>query len=138
MKYATAKDAGTVDVIVPFTYEGKAVEMLALIEGLDVTPDTRAKVVVNEKTGTVVIGDTVKISRVAISHGELSVKVGSSSASSSKGKDGGDRVAVLDTGTSVGDLVKALNGLGVSPKDLITILQNIKAAGALQGELEIL
>ncbi len=139
-KYATAKDAGTVDIIVPFTYEGKAVEMLALIEGLDVTPDTRAKVVVNEKTGTVVIGDTVKISRVAISHGELSVKVGSSSSSGSgsKGKDGGDRVAVLDTGTSVGDLVKALNGLGVSPKDLITILQNIKAAGALQGELEIL
>lgn len=136
-KYATAKDAGTVDVIVPFTYEGKAVEMLALIEGLDVTPDTRAKVVVNEKTGTVVIGDTVKISRVAISHGELSVKVGGSK-SDSKGKDGGDRVAVLDTGTSVGDLVKALNSLGVSPKDLITILQNIKAAGALQGELEIL
>lgn len=137
-KYATAKDAGTVDVIVPFTYEGKAVEMLALIEGLDVTPDTRAKVVVNEKTGTVVIGDTVKISRVAVSHGDLSVKIGGSS-SGSKGKDqGGDRVAVLDTGTSVGDLVKALNSLGVSPKDLITILQNIKAAGALQGELEIL
>ncbi len=137
-KYATAKDAGTVDIIVPFTYEGKAVEMLALIEGLDVTPDTRAKVVVNEKTGTVVIGDTVKISRVAISHGELSVRVGGGGKSDSKGKDGGDRVAVLDTGTSVGDLVKALNSLGVSPKDLITILQNIKAAGALQGELEIL
>jgi flagellar P-ring protein FlgI len=138
-KYATAKDAGTVDVIVPFTYEGKAVEMLALIEGLDVTPDIRAKVVVNEKTGTVVIGDTVKISRVAISHGDLSVKVGSASSSNKGNKDqGGDRVAVLDTGTSVGDLVKALNTLGVSPKDLITILQNIKAAGALQGELEIL
>jgi flagellar P-ring protein precursor FlgI len=87
-KYATAKDAGTVDIVVPFAYEGKAVELLASIEALEVTPDARAR--------------------------------------------------VLDTGTSVGDLVKAMNSLGVSPKDLITILQNIKAAGALQGELEIL
>ena len=136
-KYASAKDAGTVDIIVPTSYEGKAVELLAAIETLDVAPDIRARVVVNEKTGTVVIGDNVKISRVAISHGDLSVKV--EGTSKSKGKDqAGERVAVLDTGTSVGDLVKALNTFGVSPKDLITILQNLKAAGALQAELEIL
>jgi flagellar P-ring protein precursor FlgI len=92
-------------------------------------------VIVNEKTGTVVIGENVRISRVAISHGDLTVKV--EGAAKGKGKDQ-DRVAVLDTGTNVGDLVKAMNSLGVSPKDLITILQNIKAAGALQGELEIL
>jgi flagellar P-ring protein precursor FlgI len=140
-KYATPKDAGTVDVVVPFSYEGKAVEMLALIESLDVTPDTVARVVVNERTGTVVIGDMVRISRVAISHGDLTVKV---QGADKKAKDsgGGDHVAVIDVGTgpsaSVGDLVRALNVLGVSPKDLITILQNIKAAGALQGELEIL
>lgn len=133
-KYATAKDAGTVDIIVPFSYEGRAVELLATIESLDVTPDTRAKVIVNEKTGTVVIGDTVRISRVAISHGDLSVKVDSGKG---KSKDG-DRVAVFDSGTSVGDLVRAFNQIGVAPRDLITILQNIKAAGALQGELEIL
>ncbi len=136
-KYASAKDAGTVDIIVPTSYEGKAVELLAAIETLDVAPDIRARVVVNEKTGTVVIGDNVKISRVAISHGDLTVKV--EGTSKSKGKDqAGERVAVLDTGTSVGDLVKALNTFGVSPKDLITILQNLKAAGALQAELEIL
>ncbi len=136
-KYASAKDAGTVDIVVPFSYEGRAVELLAAIENLDVTPDIRARVVVNEKTGTVVIGDNVKISRVAISHGDLTVKV--EGTSKSKGKDqSGERVAVLDTGTSVGDLVKALNTFGVSPKDLITILQNLKAAGALQAELEIL
>ncbi|MEK7356028.1 MAG: flagellar basal body P-ring protein FlgI, partial [Bdellovibrionota bacterium] len=83
-----------------------------------------------------VIGENVRISKVAISHGDLTVKVAGASA---KGKNAdADRVAVLDTGTSVGDLVKAMNSLGVSPKDLITILQNIKAAGALQGELEIL
>lgn len=134
-KYATAKDAGTVDIVVPFAYEGRAVELLATIEALDITPDSRARVIVNEKTGTVVIGENVRISRVAISHGDLSVKV--EGAGKGKGKDQ-DRVAVLDTGTSVGDLVKAMNSLGVSPKDLITILQNIKAAGALQGELEIL
>lgn len=134
-KYATAKDAGTVDIVVPFAYEGRAVELLASIEALDVTPDSRARVIVNEKTGTVVIGEHVRISRVAISHGELTVKVEGTSKGKSKDQD---RVAVLDTGTSVGDLVKAMNSLGVSPKDLITILQNIKAAGALQGELEIL
>lgn len=136
-KYATAKDAGTVDIIVPFSFEGKAVELLATVENLDVTPDIRARVVVNEKTGTVVIGDNVKISRVAISHGDLSVRVEGTAKGKSKDQSG-DRVAVLDTGASVGDLVKALNMFGVSPKDLITILQNIKAAGALQAELEIL
>lgn len=136
-KFATAKDAGTVDVVVPFSYEGRGVELLAAIESLDITPDARAKVIVNEKTGTVVVGDSVRISRVAISHGDLSVRVEGTSRGKSKDQ-AGDKVAVLDTGTSVGDLVKAMNGLGVSPKDLITILQNIKAAGALQGELEIL
>lgn len=136
-KYATAKDAGTVDIVVPFAYDGKAVELLASIESLEVTPDARARVIVNEKTGTVVIGENVRISRVAISHGDLSVKVDGTRTDKSKDQDG-DRVAVLDAGTNVGDLVKAMNGLGVSPKDLITILQNIKAAGALQGELEIL
>jgi flagellar P-ring protein precursor FlgI len=136
-KYATAKDAGTIDVVVPFSYEGRGVELLAAIETLDITPDARAKVIVNEKTGTVVIGDSVRISRIAISHGDLTVRV--DGMGKGKGKDqSSDHVAVLDTGTSVGDLVKALNNLGVSPKDLITILQNIKAAGALQGELEIL
>ncbi len=136
-KYASAKDAGTVDIIVPSSYEGRAVEMLAAIENLDVAPDIRARVVVNEKTGTVVIGDNVKISRVAISHGDLTVKVEGTPKTKSKDQSG-ERVAVLDTGTSVGDLVKALNTFGVSPKDLITILQNLKAAGALQAELEIL
>jgi flagellar P-ring protein precursor FlgI len=136
-KYATAKDAGTIDIVVPFSYEGKAVELLASIESLEVTPDARARVIVNEKTGTVVIGENVRISKIAISHGDLSLKVGGTGAGKSKDQSG-DRVAVLDTGTNVGELVRAMNSLGVSPKDLITILQNIKAAGSLQGELEIL
>lgn len=133
-KYASALDAGTVDIIAPPSFEGKGVELLALIESLDVSPDQRAKVVVNEKTGTVVIGSGVKISKVAISHGDLSLKVGGDSSS----KKDGEKVVILDESANVGDIVKAINRLGVSPKDLITILQSIKAAGALQADLEIL
>lgn len=130
--FATAKDAGTIDIVTPAAYENRGVELLATIEAIDINPDGVAKVVINEKTGTIVIGDKVKISKVAISHGNLAVKV----ADGKKGPD--EKVAVLDGGVNVGDLVQALNKLGVSPKDLITILQSIKAAGALHGELEIL
>src|SRR6202012_4379395 len=65
-KFATALDAGTIDVISPAPFEGKGVELLALIEGLDINPDQPARVVVNERTGTVVIGQGVKVSKVAI------------------------------------------------------------------------
>lgn len=136
-KYATALDAATVDIVTPFAYEGRGVELLANIESLEVAPDLRAKVVVNEKTGTVVIGDGVRITRVAISQGDLSVKVDGTGQNKSKGQDG-DKIAIIQGETSVGDIVNAMNRLGVSPKDLITILQSIKAAGALQGDLEIL
>lgn len=134
-KFATALDAGTVDVTSPPPYEGKGVELLAMIESLDINPDQPARVVVNEKTGTVVIGHGVKVSRVAISHGDLTVKVGGEGGG---GKKDGDRMMVLEESANVGDIVKAMNKLGVTPKDLITILQSIKAAGALHGDLEIL
>jgi len=133
-KYATALDAGTIDMVSPAPYEGRGVELLAMVESLDINPDQAAIVVVNEKTGTVVIGQGVRVSKVAISHGDLTVKVGSESAS----KKDGDKVTVMEESANVGDIVKAMNRLGVTPKDLITILQSIKAAGALHGELEIL
>lgn len=135
-QYASAKDAGTIDIVTPFAYENRGVELLATIESININPDQRAVVIINEKTGTVVIGERVKISKVAISHGSLSVKVGGGDGKKS-GSDG-EKVAVLDSGVSVGDLVQSLNKLGVTPKDLMTILQSIKAAGALHGELEIL
>jgi flagellar P-ring protein FlgI len=134
-KYATALDAGTIDVVSPAAYEGKGVELLAAIESLEVNPDQAAVVVVNERTGTVVIGHGVRISRVAISHGDLTVKVGGDASSSKKD---GEHIMVMEESANVGDIVKAMNKLGVTPKDLITILQSIKAAGALHGELEIL
>jgi flagellar P-ring protein precursor FlgI len=146
--YATAKDAGTVDIVTPFAYENRGVELLATIEAIQINPDSKAVVIINEKTGTIVIGERVKISKVAVAHGNISLKVGAGGASSgagstsggsdSKKKDSDEKIAVLDSGVSVGDLVQSLNRLGVSPKDLITILQSVKAAGALHGELEIL
>jgi len=133
-QYASAKDSGTVDIITPFAFENRGVELLATIESIEINPDQKARVIINEKTGTIVIGDKVKISRVAISHGNISLKV-----TDSKGKKtpSDDKVTVLDSGVSVGDLVQSLNKLGVSPKDLISILQSIKTAGALHGELEV-
>lgn len=134
-QFATAKDAGTIDIITPPNYENRGVELMATIEAIEINPDQKARVVINEKTGTIVIGDKVKISRVGLSHGSLTLKI-----SEEKGKkstqSADDKVTVLDTGANVGELVQALNKLGVSPKDLISILQSVKAAGALHGELE--
>ncbi len=137
-QYATAKDAGTIDIVTPNAYENRGVELMATIESIEINPDQKAVVVINEKTGTVVIGDKVRVSRVAISHGTLSVKVEPPAGATAGKKGKEEHVAIIDGGVSVGDLVQSLNKLGVTPKDLITILQSIKAAGALHGELEIL
>ena len=149
-KYATAIDPATIDFIVPFAWEGKGVELLSIIESLQVFPDTKAKVIVNERTGTVVIGENVMIDKVAISHGDLAVVIEKKPPPGQKGpKARGpaskeperiDRVHMFegeDGTVTVGELVQGLNKIGVSPKDLITILQNVKASGALQGELII-
>lgn len=141
-QYATAKDAGTIDIVTPFAYENRGVELLATIESIEVNPDNKARVIVNERTGTVIIGEKVKISKVAIAHGNISVKVGSNDKKDDKTKGKEvfleEKVNLIDSGANVGDLVQSLNKLGVTPKDLISILQSIKAAGALHGELEVL
>jgi len=156
-KYAAAIDPTTVDLIVPFAWEGRGVELLSIVEALEVFPDGRAKVVINERTGSVVIGENVRISRVAISHGDLTVQVKPPQApalnnnGSRRNRRRGaaaenvklktERVHWLkgqEDEVNVGELVKGLNKIGVSPKDLISILQNIKASGALQADLEIL
>lgn len=131
-KFASARDSGTVDVVVPINYEGNSVELLAALENIHVNVDTRAKVVLNERTGTVVMGDRISISPVAISHGDLSIEV--------KGdkKARPERLAELKGGANVSDLIKALNTLGVQPKDLTAIFQTLKEVGALQAELEIM
>ncbi|MCK5313260.1 MAG: flagellar basal body P-ring protein FlgI [Desulfobacteraceae bacterium] len=108
-------------------------EFISDIESLSVVPDTKARVVINEKTGTVVIGEDVTISPVAIAHGNLSVLV-------NKGEEneGIGSTLELPGSSTIGELVNGLNSIGASSSDLISILQSIKAAGALQAELEII
>jgi flagellar P-ring protein precursor FlgI len=136
--YASAKDPATIDVIVPPHFEGRGVDFLATIESIEVNPDMQAKVVINEKTGTVVIGDKVRISKVILSHGSISIKVPGGGDGKKDKSMTEEKMAIIGGAVSVGELVQGLNKLGISPKDLITILQSIKAAGALHGELQIL
>jgi flagellar P-ring protein precursor FlgI len=128
---------------------------VASLEQLQIELDSRAKIVLNERTGTVVMGENVRISAVAIAHGNLSVQikeeknVSQPSPFSSGGqttvtpeskvevKEEDKRLILMSGGTTLGDLVKALNAVGVSPRDLITVFQAIKASGALQADLEI-
>ena len=116
--------------------------------------DTPAKVVINERTGTVVMGSNVRISEVAVAHGGLSIEIDSEPVVSQPNALGGGgtfegEISDVDAsetegeltivgGATIGDLVNALNGLGVTPRDLVQILSTIQAAGALQAELEVL
>jgi len=127
-------DASALSLRIPENMWKKNVaEFIADIETLSVIPDTMAKVVINEKTGTVVIGSGVTISSVAIAHGDLSVTINDDP------EDKATESVMNMPGTStIGELVRGLNSLGVKPQDLISILQSIKAAGALQAELVIL
>jgi flagellar P-ring protein precursor FlgI len=129
-KYAAARDSGTIDVIAPFNYDGNGVELIATIENLEVDPDSKARVVLNERTGTVVVGENVRINNVAISHGDLSIEV-------SGGGKNKEKVGLI-VGSNIKEIVKALNALGVTPKDMTAIFQALRAAGALQAELEVL
>jgi flagellar P-ring protein precursor FlgI len=149
-------DSGTLEIYIPENRQMNVAAFLADIEGLTVVPDTVAKVVVNERTGTVVVGENVRISTVAISHGNLSISVRESAAVSQPQpfSEQGETVVIpetevvieedqrnlmlVDGGATIGELVKALNAIGVTPRDLISIFQSIKAAGALQAELEII
>ncbi|MDY6986471.1 MAG: flagellar basal body P-ring protein FlgI [Thermodesulfobacteriota bacterium] len=152
---AQTPDPGTIHLRVPEQYSGNTVALVSFIEGLEVTPDAVAKVVINERTGTVVMGSSVRISTVAIAHGNLSIQIKQSADVSqpfpfSEGetvvvpetqlsvKEGNNKLFLVDAGVSIGEVVRALNALGVSPRDLIAIFQAIKAAGALQAKLEII
>jgi flagellar P-ring protein precursor FlgI len=152
---ANAQDLSTVRLEVPASYKNRLVDFVALIESVDVTPDNRARVIVNERTGTVVMGSDVKISTVAIAHGNLSIKVserpqvsqpqpfsqGTTTVVPQSGvqvEEGGKKLILLKSGVSIGDLVASLNAVGVSPRDLIIIIQAIKRAGALYADLEVI
>lgn len=132
--YAEASDVGAVEVMVPPLFQAKLVDFVATIEALTVEADSKAVVVLNERTGTVVMGAAVVIGAVAIAHGDLSIRIGEGKAA----KAGKSKNVVSLGGATVGDLVETMNALGVKPADLVGILQSIHAAGALQAELKFL
>ena len=154
-KAAHAESPGVVVVDVPEAYSKRPVEFVAEIESLAVEPDQRAKVAINERTGTIVMGKDVKISPVAIMHGSMSVEVRTKldvsqpeplstgktvvapqvdvTAKEEKAKN-----IVLQKGATVEELVRALQAIGSTPRDIIVILQNLRAAGALEAEIIVL
>jgi len=151
---ARPRDAGTLALQVPDAFGADVVRFLAQVEALEVEPDRAARVVLNERTGTVVMGADVRVSTVAVSHGSLTVTISATNQVSQPGAFSPGQTVVVQNrdvetfeeesrlnvveGTSIGDLVRGLNAMGVTPRDLIAILQAIKAAGALSAELEIL
>nr|WP_298036589.1 flagellar basal body P-ring protein FlgI [uncultured Desulfuromonas sp.] len=152
---AAAVDGGTLRVKIPAAFAGRTVDFVAALESLDVVPDSLARIVVNERTGTIVMGEDVRISTVAVSHSNLSLVISESAQVSQPNAFGeGKTVVVPDTGievseqdsslvvmkrgVSIGDVAGALNAIGATPRDLIAIFQAIKAAGALHAELVIL
>ena len=153
---ARVDDPGTVTVKVPEAFKGDVVGLLADIETLAVETDQPARIVVDEATGTIVMGENVRISTVAVAQGNLIVKVEETPQVSQPNpfaptgaetvvvprtdvtvsEQSGNKIAVLPEGATLKDLVGGLNALGIGPRDLITILQTIKAAGALQADIE--
>lgn len=131
-KFASAKDATTVDLIVPTTYERNIVALMAIIENMRVISDKAAKIVINERTGTIVAGGDVVVSPVAISHGDLTIEVKGGETN----KPG--TLYYMDKGTTLNELVKSLNALGTTPEDLISIFQALKRDGALIGDIEFI
>jgi flagellar P-ring protein precursor FlgI len=149
-----AEDAATVRVRPPARYDGDPVGLIAELSEMHVQPSTPAKVVLNERTGTVVIGGAVRIAPVAIAHGSLTVDIqtdvevsqpaplsnGSTTVVPKTGVQVNEsHAAVMEfhPGTTLSELVRALNALQVTPRDIIAIIQAIKEAGALYADLEL-
>lgn len=153
--YAQALDPGSIQLTVPANFTGNVVGLMAQIEELEIQPDVVAKVVVDERNGTVVMGAQVRLSPVAVAHGTLSVMVRErAEVSQPLPFAEGETVVVPETeivvgeqerklmllqpGVTINSLVNALNAIGATPRDLIAILQALKAAGALKAKLEII
>jgi len=155
-KGSLAVDSATVTLQVPAEYRGRLPEFISLVEAIDVPVDMPARVTVNERTGTVVIGENVRISPVAIAHGNLTIEIKTEFQVSQPkpfAPEKAETVVVPKTevtasepkvsltevsGVTLGEIVKGLNSLGVTPRDLIAILQALRSSGALRAELEII
>ncbi|MFW6333971.1 MAG: flagellar basal body P-ring protein FlgI [Desulfosalsimonas sp.] len=153
---AAPVDNTTLEVEIPDGYETRPIRFLSRLENLEVRPDGEAKVVVNERTGTIVMGSEVRLSTVAVAHGNIKLTIEESAGVSQPApfSTEGETVIVPDTeveieeeeagfvvmeeGVSVGDVAAALNTIGVSPRDVIAIFQAVKAAGAMQADLVVI
>ena len=153
---ANAIDPATVTLEIPLEYQDKVVDLMTKVEQIKVEPDQLAKVVIDETSGIIVIGKDVKINRLAIAQGNLTIRITevpfvSQPLPFSNGEtvvgvntaidinEGVDsKLSVLETGVNLQELVNGLNALGVTPRDLISILQAIKASGALQADIEVI
>lgn len=152
---ASARDPGTVVVNVPEQYTGNLVGFIAALEELYITPDQIAKIIINERTGTIVMGANIAVDEVAVAQGGLSVRItknqdisqpppfsGGTTAPVTNTtvdvKEDKANVMVLPATSNVGDVVNALNAIGATPRDIISILQAMKAAGALHADLQII
>jgi flagellar P-ring protein precursor FlgI len=153
---ARSLDGRTVRIHVPDEFKPRIIELIAEVENIQIDTDQKAKVVLNERTGTVVIGKDVRIAAVAITQGNLSIQIGTNFNVSQPApfstlgqtavtpeqnvvaEEKQSHLVLLKDGANVEDLVKALNALGVTPKDMVAIFQAIKVSGALQAELELI
>ena len=142
-------------VVIPDDYTHRTIEFIAELERLSVDTDQAAKVVINERTGTIVMGKDVHIKPTAILHGNLTVQIETSYAASQPGplsagktevipqtttsaKDEKARNVILKQGATIEELVRALTAIGSTARDIIAILENLRAAGALEAELEVI
>jgi flagellar P-ring protein FlgI len=148
-------DRATVTVTVPEQYQGNIVALLTEIEPLRIEPDQIAKVVIDERSGIIVMGWDVRVATVAVAQGNLTVSITeapvvSQPAPFSRGEtvevprstvtvtEEGHKLGIVNEGVSLRELVDGLNALGIGPRDLISILQAIKASGAIQAEIEVM
>jgi flagellar P-ring protein precursor FlgI len=155
---AEPTDPSTVNLAIPKNFKGNMVQLLTEIEQLRVDPDQVARVVIDERTGVIVMGKDVRVSTVAIAQGNLTISITEQPLVSQPGPFSGDqaqtvvvprttiqvdqgqnnKLAVLKDSVTLKELVDGLNALGIGPRDIISILQAIKAAGALQAEIEVM
>jgi flagellar P-ring protein FlgI len=153
---AAAVDSGSVELLLTEDFKQDPIGLMSRIEQIEVEPDTGAKVVVNERTGTIIMGENVRVSRVALAHGNLNVAIRAEKQVSQPNalSEGGQTAVVTNTDVNVGEeikgfsvvggevtlgeVVKALNALGATPRDLISIFTALKKAGALNAELIVI
>ncbi len=154
---ATTLNPTTVTLAIPGQFNGNMVALLSEIEQLRVQPDQMARVVIDEQSGIIVMGQEVRVNKVAIAQGNLTIRVTETPQVSQPSpfaeagetvtvprtdievdEDADNKLMILETGVTLQELVNGLNALGVGPQDMISILQTLKAAGALQAEVEVI